>query len=126
MESLRVLVVDDKKSAADTLALFFRLEGYEVETAYDGEQAVRVALKSPFDLILMDLAMPRLDGYGAARQIIAQSGRPLPRMVALSGWSQDEVVSKAQEAGFVRHLVKPVSPDHLRELLEQLGLTPVS
>lgn len=117
----RVLIVEDAKSTADILAMFFKLEGREVDVAYDGEEAVRkVALSLP-DLVLMDLGMPRMDGFEAARKIRALQGGAGVTLVALSGWGQPQDMARSREAGFDEHLVKPVSPSDLRLLLQRGG-----
>jgi CheY-like chemotaxis protein len=104
--ALRVMIVDDNKDAADTLEAFLTMEGFSVAVAYDGAAALeKVQLHAP-DVVLMDIGMPRMDGYEAARMLRA-AGRPL-RLIALTGWGQALDKAKAQEAGFDRHFVKPV------------------
>lgn len=116
----RVMVVEDSKNTADILAMFFEMEGREVEVAYDGEEAVRKVENSMPELILMDLGMPRMDGFEAARRIRALPGGDAVTLVALSGWGQPQDKEKSREAGFNEHLVKPVSPADLRLLLQRL------
>lgn len=116
----RVLVVDDGKSTADILAMFFEMEGREVCVAYDGAEAVEKAKAFAPDLILMDLGMPRMDGFEAARRIRALPSGAGITMIALSGWGQDKDRQQSREAGFDEHLVKPVSPADLRELMARL------
>lgn len=111
----RVLVVDDGRNAADILAMFFQLEGFSTAVAYDGAQAVEVARNFDPDMICMDLGMPRMDGFEAAREI-RRSGKS-PAMVALSGWGAESDRQRSAEAGFDMHLVKPVKPDDLRALI---------
>jgi len=115
-----VMVVDDGKSTADILAMFFELDGREVSVAYDGEEALASARKRMPDLILMDLGMPRMDGFEAARQIRALPGGETVTMVALSGWGQEKDKKMSRDAGFDDHLVKPVSPNELRHLMDRL------
>ncbi len=113
----RVLVVDDGKNAADMLALFFRLEGMEVAVAYDGKAGVEKARDFVPDLVMMDLGMPVMDGMEAARQMRSENiGGTL---VALSGWGRDEDKQRSAEAGFHHHVVKPVSPDDLRAIVQR-------
>lgn len=105
--SLRILVVDDNQDAADTLTKMLRVVGNEVKTAYDGEQAVVAATEFEPDVIFLDIGLPKIDGYEAARRI-----RQLPfgekiTLVALTGWGQEEDKRRSQAAGFNRHLVKP-------------------
>jgi PAS domain S-box-containing protein len=115
----RVLVVDDGKSAADILALFFRLEGMEVEVAYDGQEALDLADEFEPDIVVMDLGMPRVDGFEAARRM--RKDRPSVVLIALSGWGRDEDKQRSSEAGFNEHLIKPVSPEDLRKVLRKFG-----
>jgi signal transduction histidine kinase len=102
----RVLVVDDNKDAADTLEAFLTLEGFSVAVAYDGAAALEKVQSHAPDVVLMDIGMPRMDGYEAARMVRA-AGRPV-RLIALTGWGQALDKAKAQEAGFDHHFVKPV------------------
>jgi CheY-like chemotaxis protein len=115
---LRVLIADDGRPTADILAMFFQLEGMETSVAYDGEQAVTAAGDFSPDLVCLDLGMPKVDGYEAARRI-----RELHRdayIVALSGWGSEEDRSKTTAAGFNEHLTKPVKPADLRELMSRV------
>ncbi|MDB6077831.1 MAG: chemotaxis protein methyltransferase CheR, partial [Akkermansiaceae bacterium] len=115
----KVLVADDGRSAADVLGMFFQMEGMDVMVTYDGQEAVDAAEKFEPDLVFMDLGMPRMDGFEAARRISQRF--PAAKLVALSGWGRDEDRKKSAEAGFTEHLVKPVSPQDLRAALERLG-----
>ncbi len=117
----RVLVVDDGKPTADILAMFFEMEGKEVSVAYDGEAAVAAAAEQMPDLIMMDLGMPRMDGFEAARRIRQLPDGAAVMMVALSGWGREEDRRQSRDAGFDEHMVKPVSPGDLRELMGRLG-----
>ena len=119
-ELSHVLVVDDGKSTADILAMFFELEGLEVSVAYDGMEALESAKARMPQLILMDLGMPRMDGFEAARRIRELPGGGNVTMVALSGWGQEKDKLRSREAGFDDHLVKPVSPGDLRVLMDRL------
>lgn len=114
----RVMVVDDGRSAADVLAMFLDLEGMETAVAYDGEEAVARAAEFHPDLVFMDLGMPRMDGFEAARIIRARQKNVI--LIALSGWGRDEDKRRANEAGFDGHAVKPVTPDDLRRFLKLL------
>jgi CheY-like chemotaxis protein/two-component sensor histidine kinase len=113
----RILVVDDNRDAAESLAEMLEIMGHEVRAAHDGEAAgVAVAEFRP-EVVLMDLGMPKVDGYEAARRIRAEPWGNEPFLVALTGWGADEDRRRTQEAGFDRHLVKPVTLDALTELL---------
>jgi CheY-like chemotaxis protein len=120
----RVLVVDDNQDAADMLAVVVEKFGHEVRVAYDGEQAIAVAGGFQPEIILMDLGMPKLDGYAAARHIRRQSWGQEVLLVALSGWGQDGHKKQAKEAGFDHHLVKPADATQLRQLLANAIPTP--
>jgi signal transduction histidine kinase len=111
----RVLVVDDNRDAADTLEAFLTMEGFSVAVAYDGAAALEKVQSHAPDAVLMDIGMPRMDGYEAARMVRA-AGRPV-RLIALTGWGQALDKVKAQEAGFDHHFVKPVD---LATILEAL------
>ena len=120
MGRLRVLVVDDNVDVADSLARLLRLMGSEVRTAHDGLEGVEAAAAYRPDLILLDIGMPRLNGYDACRRIREQPWGKGIRIVAVTGWGQDEDKRHSQEAGFDRHLVKPVRPVVLEKLLAEL------
>jgi CheY-like chemotaxis protein len=114
----RILVADDNADSASSMALLLEILGNEVRTAGDGLEAVEVASSFRPDVILMDIGMPRLDGYDACRRIREEPwGRDIV-LIALTGWSQDEDVRQARDAGFDHHLVKPVEPAALEKLLE--------
>lgn len=113
----RVLVVDDGKSAADILTMFFEMEGLSCATAYDGVEAVELAKTFQPDLICMDLGMPRMSGIDAAR-IIRMTDKSVA-IVALSGWGTEDDRRNTAAAGFDQHLVKPVSPDDIRGLIRR-------
>jgi PAS domain S-box-containing protein len=117
----RVLVVDDNEDAVRSLTLMLHMMGHEVVTAKDGEEAVRMAEESRPDLVLLDIGMPRLNGYDAARRIREEPwGRRLP-LVALTGWGLEEDRKLAKESGFDRHIVKPIGVDTLRALITELA-----
>jgi len=117
----RFLVADDNHDAADSLAMLLRLTGGEVHTVYDGQEAVDAATSLRPDVILLDIGMPRLSGYDAARRIRQEPWGKGLVLVAVTGWGQEEDRRKSKEAGFDGHLVKPVQYDALVSLLA--GLT---
>jgi signal transduction histidine kinase len=102
----RILVVDDNRDAADTLEAFLTMEGFSVAVAYDGAAALEKVQSHAPHVVLMDIGMPRMDGYEAARMVRA-TGLPV-RLIALTGWGQALDKIKAQQAGFDHHFVKPV------------------
>jgi PAS domain S-box-containing protein len=116
----RVLVVDDNVDAADSLALMLKMMGNEVHVARDGLAAVEEAAEFRPDLILLDIGMPKLNGYEACRRIRAQPSCRNAVIVALTGWGQEEDRRRSQDAGFNDHLVKPVEPGALQKLLAEL------
>ena len=113
----RVLIADDNRDAADMLGEWLRELGVDVSLAYDGAEAVEVARAFQPDVAILDIGMPRLDGYQAAKRIRSEAGSRRPRLVALTGWGQQEDRRRAREAGFDEHLVKPADLDALRALL---------
>jgi CheY-like chemotaxis protein len=116
----RILVVDDNRDAAETLAMMLRLEGNEVSTAFDGESAIAATAQFNPEVVLMDLGMPKVDGYEAARAIRRDRSAAEVVLIALTGWGGDVDRRLSEEAGFDRHLVKPVMPTELLELLSSL------
>jgi signal transduction histidine kinase len=116
----RILVVDDNPDAAESLAMLLKLSGHEVHIAHDGLEAVEVAAKLQPDVILLDIGLPRLDGYEAARRIRKQPRDKGVILVALTGWGQDEDRRRSEEAGFDAHMIKPVDLDALANLLVKL------
>jgi PAS domain S-box-containing protein len=119
----RILVVDDNRDSAMTLAMLLKLRGNVTQTAYDGIEAVEAAEIFRPDVVLLDIGLPRMNGYEAARKIREQSWGADMSLVALTGWGQDEDRRKSQEAGFNGHLVKPVELADLMKLLADLTTT---
>jgi signal transduction histidine kinase/ActR/RegA family two-component response regulator len=114
-----VLVVDDNDDAADSLAALLELEGFSVATAYDGAGAVAAAVAGRPDVVVMDLGMPGMDGYQAARQIRAAPGGERILLIALTGWGQSDARRRTVAAGFDHHLIKPVDVEQILRLAEQ-------
>jgi PAS domain S-box-containing protein len=113
----RILLADDNRDAAESLAIILRLEGHEVDLAHDGAAALQVyALKRP-DVALLDIGMPKTDGYEVARQIRAHPGGEQVLLIAITGWAQDSDKARSRAAGFDHHLTKPIEADALIELL---------
>jgi len=113
----RVLIADDNRDAADSLAELLRLVGGEVAVAYDGAEAVEIARVFHPDVALLDIGMPKLDGYEVARCIRREGGARRVKLVAVTGWGQADDRRRAREAGFDEHLVKPAELGALRALL---------
>jgi CheY-like chemotaxis protein len=113
----RILVVDDDKDVAKMLATFLRLEGHEVRVAHSGHKAMEVAQEEPPDVILLDLGMPGMDGYEVAQRLRALPALKDVLLVALTGYGQEADRRRSEQAGFHGHLVKPVEPGALKQLL---------
>jgi PAS domain S-box-containing protein len=115
----RILVVDDNRDSADSLAMMLKLLGHEVATAHDGLQAVEMVGAFQPNVALLDLGMPKLNGYDAARRIRDKWGKNDLVLIALTGWGQEEDRRRTREAGFNHHLVKPVDLDALQKLIAE-------
>jgi CheY-like chemotaxis protein len=116
----RILVVDDNQDSADTLAKLLHIMGNEVSTAYDGLGAVEAATAFRPNLVLLDIGLPKLNGYDAARRIQDQRGGDEIVLVALTGWGQEHDRRRSKEAGFDQHMTKPVEYETLKKLLNAL------
>ncbi len=112
----RALVVDDNADAAESLAVLLRSAGHEVRTAYDGPSALAAARDLRPEVVLLDLGLPGMDGCEVARRLRQLEGLQGALLVALTGYGSEEDRRRSKEAGFDRHLVKPVDPAELREL----------
>lgn len=115
----RVLIVDDNDDAARSMSMLLTLDGIETLTAHDGIEAVDAAATFRPDLVLLDIGLPRLNGYDVARQLRQQSRGKTMVLVALTGWGQEEDRAKSRSAGFDGHMVKPLDPDALMKLLAE-------
>ena len=113
----RILVVDDNHDAAESLALLLRAEGHEVRTAHDGATALDAVRAYQPEIVLLDIGLPKMDGYEVARRLRAQEGTRRALLVALTGYGQEEDRRRAAEAGFDAHLVKPADLGALHALL---------
>jgi CheY-like chemotaxis protein len=115
----RVLVVDDNRDAADTLAAIMRAAGHQVQVAYAGEEAVETARIFRPDLVLLDIGLPGMNGYDVARKLREELSHRSLALVALTGYGQEEDKRRAREAGFDAHLVKPVNFQLLEAILDR-------
>jgi PAS domain S-box-containing protein len=122
----RILVVDDYPNAAESLARWLRRMGNEVQTALDGLEGVQAAEAFRPQVVLLDIGMPKLDGYEAARRIRAQPWGKQILLVAVTGWGQAEDRQRTQAAGFDVHLVKPIDHSQLTTLLGTLAPSQVN
>jgi PAS domain S-box-containing protein len=118
--SLRILIVDDNRDGADSLGMMLRIMGNDTRTAYDGQQGVDVAGEFRPDVMLLDIGLPKLNGYEACRRIREQPWGKGVVLIAVTGWGQEEDRRRSHEAGFDHHMVKPVDPQDLMKLLAGL------
>jgi CheY-like chemotaxis protein len=116
----RILVVDDNRDSADTLAMLLSIVGHEVHMAYDGVEAVESAATLRPEVVLLDLGLPKQNGYEACRRIREQPWGKEMIVVALTGLGQEEDRRKTREGGFDHHLVKPVDLEALQTLLTRV------
>jgi signal transduction histidine kinase len=112
-----ILIADDNQDALESLALMLRMEGHEVHCASDGEEALALAGERRPEIVVLDVGMPKLDGCEVARRIRAESWGRDAVLVALTGWGQEVDRKRSREAGFDMHLVKPVDPATLCDML---------
>jgi CheY-like chemotaxis protein/two-component sensor histidine kinase len=118
--SLRILIVDDNRDGADSLAMLLRFMGNETRTAYDGQEGVDAAEEFRPAVVLLDIGLPTLDGMEACRRIRSQPWGKNIVLIAVTGWGQEEDRRLTHEAGFDHHMVKPVNPTDLMQLLAGL------
>jgi PAS domain S-box-containing protein len=119
LRPLRVLIVEDNRDTADSLAMLLRCDGHEVSVADSGPAGLQAALSEIPDVILMDLGLPGIGGYDVARHIREKTDKPI--LIAITGYGQAEDQQRSREAGFQYHLVKPLDPVKLRGLLAELS-----
>jgi CheY-like chemotaxis protein len=114
----RVLVVEDNVDAAETMSMLLELNGHEVAVAYTGTEGVEQARTFHPEVVLCDIGLPgALDGYGVARALSADERMKGVRLIALSGYGQEDDKLRSREAGFEDHLTKPVDPDLLERII---------
>ena len=113
----RILIVEDNQDSALSLKMLLEVLGHVVDVVHDGEGAIVSAAALRPDVILMDIGLPGLSGYDAARRIRSDCKDKGPLIVALTGWGQDEDRRRSVEAGIDHHLVKPLDLDKLRQIL---------
>jgi PAS domain S-box-containing protein len=121
MRTLRVLIVDDNRDAADSLNLLLASMGQNVYVAYDGQSAISAAKTFKPDVVLLDIGMPHMSGYEVARALRADASAANSALVAVTGWGQDADKVRAKEAGFTHHFVKPISEEALRLILTEVS-----
>ena len=117
LSQLRILVADDNEDASAAFAALLEMMGHEVRQVHDGVAAVQAALEFSPHVVFLDIGMPKLNGYDACRQIRAQPGGSSMVIFACTGWGQTDDLRRSKEAGFNKHLVKPLDPKLLHDLL---------
>ncbi len=122
--SLRILIVDDNQDGADSLATILNFSGHETHTAYEGGQALTAATEFRPQVVILDIGLPRMNGYEVCRRLREQPGGNTLFIIAQTGWAQEETRKLAAEAGFDHHLVKPVEIAELMALLEKVPAAP--
>jgi CheY-like chemotaxis protein len=115
--SLRVLVVDDNQPSADTLHWTVELFGDEVKSCHDGQSALKLAAEFKPDVVLLDIGMPGMDGLQVCEALRAMPELGQMKIIAQTGWDDEQMRQKTASAGFDLHLVKPVDPRVLEDLL---------
>jgi len=118
LKKLRILIVDDNRDIAESLALLLEIDGYLVRTAYDSLTALDIARAERPDVILLDIGLPEMDGYSVAQALRRNHGLERTLLIALTGYGQADDRKKSHAAGFDAHLVKPVNIETLRKLLD--------
>lgn len=113
---LKVLVVDDDPETAHSLAELVGIKGHEAQVAYDGRSAIRNVRDDDFQLVLLDIGLPDIDGYEVARRLTLLGQRSLS-IVALTGYDSDEDLRRSDGAGLDAHIVKPCGSDQLEQIL---------
>src|SRR5262249_49395205 len=117
--TLRMLVVDDNVDMAMSLSMLLQMHGHSVEISHDGAAALERSQAGDFDVILLDIGLPSVDGYEVARRVRSRRTGSRPRLVGISGYGFDADRRRAMDAGFDAYLVKPVDPGILENLLDQ-------
>jgi len=118
---IRILVVDDNRDAADSIGMILSMQGHDVKIVYDGPSALEAASVHMPSVVLLDIGMPGMDGLEVARRLRARPELEGTIFIALTGWGKDEDRRQSQEAGFQHHLIKPLEPSILQNILATLG-----
>jgi len=118
---LRILVVDDNRDVCSTLAMLLKMMGNNVRTAHDGDEAVQATGEFHPQVVLLDIGLPKMNGYEVARAIREEQWGKSIILVAVTGWGQEKDKRRSEEAGFDHHMVKPVNPQALMKLLGDLN-----
>ncbi|HJU43603.1 MAG TPA: response regulator [Vicinamibacterales bacterium] len=119
-QRFKILVVDDNHDSALSMAMMLSIMGHDTRTAHDGESAVATAETFRPDVVLLDIGLPKLNGYEVAQRIREQAWGESMYLIAVTGWGQDEDRQRSSEVGLNQHMVKPVEPAALEKLLAEL------
>lgn len=119
-QCFRILVVDDNHDSALSLAMMLSIMGHDTRTAHDGESAVATAESFLPEVVLLDIGLPKLNGYEVAQRIREQAWGKSMFLIAVTGWGQEEDRQRSSEVGLNVHMVKPVEPAALERLLAEL------
>src|SRR4029453_5052590 len=120
-KSFRILVVDDNHDSALSQAMMLSIMGHDTRTAHDGESAVAEAERFLPEVVLLDIGLPKLNGYDVAQRIREQSWGKSMFLIAVTGWGQEEDRQRSTEVGLNVHMVKPVEPAALEKILADLA-----
>jgi CheY-like chemotaxis protein/two-component sensor histidine kinase len=118
--SLRMLIVDDNRDAADSLAMLMRTTGNEIRTAYDGLEALQAASEFRPEVVLLDIGLPKIDGHEVAQRLRREPWGQRVCLIAVTGWSDESDRARSRAAGFDHHLVKPLDTGLLAQLLSSV------
>lgn len=116
----RILLVDDDPDSSEPLSLLLQSKGHETRVATDGAQAISVADEFKPNCVLLDLGLPRMDGYEVARRLRDRPYGSDVVLVALTGWAGRDIRSRAAEAGFDYHIVKPVNWEEVEKIVRRV------
>lgn len=123
---MKIVIADDNHDSADSMSMLLEAGGHEVHVAYDGAEAVETAERTRPDVVLLDIGMPKMNGFECARAIRSRPWASVTLLIALTGWGQEEDKRRALEAGFDLHLTKPVDPATLESVLTKPGAAPAA
>ena len=116
--SARILIADDNRDAADSMGLLLELSGHEVIVAHSGNDALALGRQHLPEVVILDIGMPDMNGYDVARTARSEPWGKKAFLIALTGWGQADDKERARDAGFDRHLTKPVDPDVVEEIIK--------
>jgi CheY-like chemotaxis protein len=118
----RILIADDDRDGALMLSTLLELEGYEVRAVHGGQEALDAARAFKPDVVMLDIGMPKVTGYDAARRLRQRYGADCPVLIAVTAWKQASDKILANLAGFDHHVAKPYDPNELVRLLAKIRL----